>query len=73
MLKKIGAAIDCDKSFGPNFGNCDIYLKENMKIGGSYATDYSNFLCNNNLELTGGNGESENFETEELEVYQVIY
>ena len=44
-----------------------------MKIGVSYANFRCNYLSNNNLELTGGKGSNEDFETEELEVYQVIY
>ena len=59
-------------SEGPIFGNCDIKIYSNMKNGISYANYMSHFLSNNNLELTGGKGESENFETEELEVYKVI-
>ena len=43
-----------------------------MKKGISYANKKCKFLSNNNLELTGGKGESESFETEELEVYKVI-
>ena len=44
-----------------------------MKQGYSYANSSCNFLSNNNLELTGGKGENEKFDTEELEVYRVIY
>ena len=44
-----------------------------MKKGESYANDSCNFLSNKNLELTGGKGVSEHFDTEELEVYRVIY
>ena len=56
---------------GPYFGANDLQLKSNMKNGISYANNNCNFLSNN-LELTGGKGEYENFETEELEVYKVI-
>ena len=58
---------------GPNFGCNDFSLLNNMKKGESYSNKYSIFLSNNNLELTGGKGNSESFETEELEVYKVIY
>ena len=44
-----------------------------MKTGKTYANKSSNFLKNNDLELTGGKGDSENFETEICEVYKVIY
>ena len=47
--------------FGPIFGDKDIALNENMKSGISFANKNCNFLSNNNLELTGGNGESETF------------
>jgi len=59
-------------SEGPYFGDCDLHLKSNMRDGESYANSCCNFLSNNNLELTGGKGDHENFETEELEVYKVI-
>ena len=72
MIKNNGLGIQCT-SYGPNFGNADFYLKEDLKIGQSFANSTCNFLRNNNLELTGGKGEYANFETEELEVYSVIY
>ena len=59
-------------SEGPYFGNSDLKIFSDMKNGISYANNNCNFLSNNNLELTGGKRESENFETEELEVYKVI-
>ena len=73
MLKKDGYAIYCTKRYGPNFGDCDFDLKENMKTGESYANSNCNYLSNYNLELTGGKGDHEDFETEELEVYKVTY
>ena len=39
-----------------------------MKEGDTYANSNSNFLSQNNLELTGGSGDHENFETKELEI-----
>ena len=57
---------------GPCFGASDLSLKPIMKNGISFANEKCNFLSNKNLELTGGKGEYENFETEELEVYKVI-
>ena len=73
MIKENNWSIYCQKNNGPNFGNSDFYLKENMKNGGTYANKDCSFLKDNNLELTGGNGNNEDFETEELEVYKVIY
>ena len=58
---------------GPWFGDCDFGLKKNMKEGETYANESCNFLSDSNLELTGGKGESEYFETEELEIYKVIF
>ena len=72
MINNGGEAIYCDNS-GPNFGLSDFDLQENMKIGVTYANEDCNFLSNENLELTGGKGDHESFETEELEVYKVIY
>ena len=43
-----------------------------MKKGYTYANSSCNFLSNNNLELTGGKGESESFEVEDFEVYKVL-
>ena len=73
MINKKGDGIYCSGYYRPNFGNCDFDLKENMKNGETYANNFCNFLSNNNLELTGGKGAYENFDTEELEVYKVIY
>ena len=73
LINKSKAAIICDPNSGPNFGNTDFTLKESLKNGQSYADSSSNFLSNNNLELTGGNGSNELFETEEFEVYKIIY
>ena len=44
-----------------------------MKEGETYANESCNFLSDSNLELTGGKGESQDFATEELEIYKVIY
>ena len=65
-------AIKCWNKMGPVFSN-DFGLFENLKKGESYANSYSNFLTNNNLELTGGKGKTKEFETKELEIYKVIY
>ena len=73
MIKQNGYGIYCVQCNGPNFGNCDFYLKNNMKKGGTYANKECNFLSNNNLELTGGKGENQDFETDELEIYRVVY
>ena len=72
MISNEREAIYCDNS-GPNFGLSDFDLQENMKTGETYANEYCNFLSNENLELTGGKGDHESFETEELEIYKVIY
>ncbi len=66
-------AIRSSEDRGPYFGLSDIRLNENMKGGDTYANFNSNFLSQNNLELTGGLGDHEKFETKELEVYSVIF
>ena len=73
MINKKKLSIYCLDNYGPNFGGCDFALKENMKEGVSFVNRSCNYLSNNNLELTGGKGNSENFEVEELEVFKVIY
>ena len=57
----------------PNFGASDFHLNKKMKEGHSYTNNNSNFLSDNNLELTGAKGEYERFETEEFEAYKVLY
>ena len=66
-------AIKCNEKYGPLFGNWDIGFEQDMKKGESYANINCNFLSNNNLELTGGKGNSEKFETEELDIYKVTF
>ena len=73
LIKKDGYAIYCSKLYGPEFGNCDFRLKKNMKSGITYANNASNFLSDNNLELTGGKGQYEEFEVDEFEVFKVMY
>ena len=65
-------AIFCD-SRGPCFGGEDFDLGYDMKKGITYAQEGCSFLSNNNLELTGGKGGSEYFETEEFEVFKLLY
>ena len=74
MVKKEGKAIFCEKnSYGPVFGGADFGLFKNMKSGITYANTGCNFLSRNNLELTGGKGDNENFDVEEFEVYKICY
>ena len=73
MINKNGNAITCYKDNGPNFGSSDFSLRKNMLKGDTYSNISSNFLSNNNLGLTGGIGEFEVFETNEIEVYKIIY
>ena len=72
MINKGGKGIYCIGTSGPNFGASDFRLNSDMKRGTTYANNCCNFLSNNNLELTGGKGESESFEVEEFEVYKVL-
>ena len=44
-----------------------------MKEGFVYANNKTNFLSNNNLELINEKGNKKDFETKELEVYQIIF
>jgi len=65
-------AIFCRES-GPSFGCDDFMLCHNLKKGQTFANKLSNFISNNNLELTGGKGNGESFVTEEFEVYKVTF
>ena len=73
IKEKNSFAIKNQSDCGPIFGNFDFGLRDNMKIGKVYATEKSSFLSINNLELIGENKNSEPFETEELEIFKVIY
>ena len=60
--------------YGPTFGPLDngaIVFKDSLKEGISYAKSDSNYLSDNNLELTNGNGEYDFFDTTEFEVFKV--
>ena len=73
MLDKKKMAIQCYSNKGPNFGATDFSLKENMSKGQTYANNGCTFLKDHNLELTGGKGEYESFDTKEFEVFQVNF
>ena len=73
MINSKEDAIVCIDEEGPIFGNWDFGLHEDMKKGETYATEFSNFISNYNLELIMEKGESKYFTTEECEVYKVIY
>ena len=73
MINKDKYAIKFYSNWGPQFGDIDFGLKEDMKKGETYANINCNYLSNNNLELTGGKGNSEEFEVDEFEVYKVTY
>ena len=73
IINKEREAIYCGKNYGPYFGVKDFYIESNMKKGVTYANKSTNFLSNNNLDLTGGKGDNESFNVEDLEVFEVIY
>ena len=59
-------------SYGPSFGEEDIYFEGDLKFGQSFAEDKSTFLSKGSLELTNGIGTYEYFGTVEIEVFKVI-
>ena len=73
MINKTNFAIRCFQYEGPVFGDCDIKLGDNLKKIESYATSSSCYFSTNSLELTGEKGEYQKLETQELEVFKVIY
>ena len=73
MIDKNKYAILFSDSYGPQFGDLDFALKRDIKEGLTFANPFCNFLSDNNLELTGGKGDNEQFVTEELEIYKVIF
>ena len=73
IINNKNEAIYCFENNGPIFGDSDFKIEADMKKGITYANKSTNFLSNNNLELTGGKGNNESFEIEEFEVFKVIY
>ena len=55
--------------YGPNFGNGNIRLNKNLNTGESHSHGGCSFINNDHYELTG----FQNFYTNELEVFKVIY
>ena len=59
--------------YGPYFGNYEIYFGKDLQKGNSYAFENDNaFLESGKLELTGGIGEKETFDTVEIEVFKIF-
>ena len=73
MMSKEKVAIYCCKENGPIFGASDFNIYSNMIKGVTYANKNTNFLSNNNLELTGGKGDHESLDIEDFEVFKIIY
>ena len=73
MKNKSTYAIRSRPYQGPVFGDCDFKIKEDMKCGETFANDSCNYLSNFDLELIGEKGGHKDFETEELEVFKVLY
>ena len=73
MINKDKSAICCNREYGPSFGASDFCILLNMKKGETYANEVTNFLSNNNLELTGGEGNNEYFDVDNFEVLKVLY
>jgi hypothetical protein len=73
MINKDKSAICCNREYGPSFGASDFCILSNMKKGETYANEVTNFLSNNNLELTGGEGNNEYFDVDNFEVLKVLY
>jgi hypothetical protein len=73
MINKDKSAICCNREYGPSFGASDFCILSNMKKGETYANKVTNFLSNNNLELTGGEGNNEYFDVDNFEVLKVLY
>ena len=73
MINSKKDAIHNQENNGPFFGNNDFSLYKNMKKGIHVSNEYCNFFSkNNNLELSDGSS-STDFETDELEIFKVIY
>ena len=73
LINKEKSAICCNKEYGPSFGVSDFFIESNMKTGETYANEITNFITNNNLELTDSEGNNEVFNVDNFEVFKVIY
>ena len=86
MFNRDKKAILCHWQYGPTFGNSsqdefskcncgnyDISLGFTLTQGKINASNDSNFFQYQQLELTQGKGESETFDTKEIEIFKVIY
>ena len=73
LIDKNKSAICCNKEYGPSFGVSDFFIESNMKSGETYANEITNFISNNNLELTDSEGNNEIFNVDNIEVFKVIY
>ena len=73
LINKEKSAICCNKEYGPSFGVSDFFIESNMKKGETYANEITNFISNNNLELTDSEGNNEIFNVDNFEVFKVIY
>ena len=73
LINKEKSAICCNKEYGPSFGVSDFFIESNMKNGETYANEITNFISNNNLELTDSEGNNEVFNVDNFEVFKVIY
>ncbi len=73
LIKKEKSAIYCGKKYGPYFGGRDFSIESNMKKGETYSNTGTNFISNNNLDMTGGKGNNEFFDIKDFEVFKVLY
>lgn len=64
-------AIRCINYEGPVFGDWDIKLGEDMRTFESFSG--GNFFNKKKLEITGEEGGYESHETQEIEVFEMIY
>jgi len=44
-----------------------------LKKGETYLNTGTNFISNNNLDMTGGKGNNEFFDIKDFEVFKVLY
>jgi len=73
LINKEKEAIYCNKQYGPYFGGRDFSIESNMKRGKTFSNKGTNFISNNNLDMTGGKGDNESFDISDFEVFKVIY
>ena len=73
LLTENSDGIFCFDIFGPNFGGYYFWLKKDMRTGEANINKKYNLFFVDDFNSKKKDGEYQNFQVEELEVYKVLY